>query len=42
MIVIDTDVLIEIFDRKSQKGEEALEKIVESGERIGHNCGKLT
>jgi predicted nucleic acid-binding protein len=32
MIVVDTDVLIEIFDRKSMKGEEALDKIVDSGE----------
>ncbi len=34
MIVIDTDVLIEIFDIKSKKGEEALNKIVESNENI--------
>lgn len=34
MIVIDTDVLIEIFDKKSQKGEEALNKIIESNENI--------
>lgn len=26
MMVIDTDVLIEIFDMKSKKGEEALER----------------
>jgi len=32
MIVIDTDVLIEIFDRKSAKGGEALNKILDSGE----------
>ena len=35
MIVIDTDVLIEIFDKKSGRGEEALKKVVESGEGIG-------
>ena len=35
MIVIDTDVLIEIFDKKSGKGEEALKKVIESGEGIG-------
>lgn len=35
MIVIDTDVLIEIFDKKSKKGEEALKKVIESGEGIG-------
>mgnify|MGYP005857690563 CR=1 FL=1 len=34
MIVIDTDVLIEIFDKKSKKGEEALKKIVESGDNV--------
>ncbi|MBE0513291.1 type II toxin-antitoxin system VapC family toxin [Candidatus Bathyarchaeota archaeon] len=34
MIVLDTDVLIEIFDRKSGKGDETLKKILESGENI--------
>ena len=34
MIVLDTDVLIEIFDKKSEKGDEALKKILESGEDI--------
>lgn len=34
MILLDTDVLIEIFDRKSERGEEALERILESGEDI--------
>ena len=34
MIVIDTNVLIEIFDKKSQKGDEALHKIIESNENI--------
>ncbi len=34
MIVIDTDVLIEIFDKKSKKGEKAFKKIIESGEDI--------
>jgi tRNA(fMet)-specific endonuclease VapC len=34
MIVIDTNVLIEIFDKKSQKGDEALNKIVQSNENI--------
>ena len=34
MIIIDTDVLIEIFDRKSEKGDEALKKLIESGEKI--------
>jgi len=34
MIIIDTDVLIEIFDKKSEKGDEALKKIIKSGEKI--------
>jgi len=34
MIIIDTDVLIEIFDRNSKIGDEALKKIEESGEEI--------
>jgi len=34
MIILDTDVLIEIFDKKSKKGGEALNKILESGEDI--------
>ena len=34
MIVLDTDVLIEIFDKRSVKGDEALGKLVESGEDI--------
>ena len=34
MIIIDTDVLIEIFDKGSQKGTDALEKIESSGEDI--------
>ncbi|MEM3063000.1 MAG: PIN domain-containing protein, partial [Nitrososphaerota archaeon] len=34
MIVLDTDVLIEIFDKNSVKGEEALKKIIESNESI--------
>lgn len=34
MILLDTDVLIEIFDRGSEKGDDALEAILESGEDI--------
>ena len=34
MIIIDTDVLIEIFDKKSTKGDDALKKIEQSGENI--------
>lgn len=33
-MVIDTDVLIEIFDKKSEKGDDALKKILESDENI--------
>ena len=34
MIVLDTDVLIEIFDRASERGDGALRAILESGEDI--------
>jgi len=34
MIIIDTDVLIEIFDKESVKGEEALKRLEKSGEDI--------
>ncbi len=34
MILLDTDVLIEIFDRRSERGDEALEAILGSGEDI--------
>ena len=34
MILVDTDVLIEIFDKNSKKGEDALQRIEEAGEDI--------
>jgi len=34
MIIIDTDVLIEIFDKQSIKGDLALKKIEDTGEEI--------
>ena len=34
MIILDTDVLIEIFDKESTKGDIAIEKIEEIGEDI--------
>lgn len=34
MILTDTDVLIEIFDKNSNKGAEALHRIEEAGEDI--------
>ena len=34
MIILDTDILIEIFDKKSELGGEALKKILGSGESI--------
>ena len=34
MIIVDTDVLIEIFDKESDKGETALYKLEESDEDI--------
>ena len=30
MIIIDTDVLIEIFDKKSKRGGKALEQIIKA------------
>ena len=34
MIIIDSDVLIEILDRKSDKGEQALNQTIQSQEEI--------
>lgn len=34
MMLLDTNVLIEIFDRKSNRGDEILRKITESGEDV--------
>ncbi|MFH1100604.1 MAG: type II toxin-antitoxin system VapC family toxin [Methanobacteriota archaeon] len=34
MIIVDTDVLIEIFDKHSLKGDNAIEKIEQSGEQV--------
>ena len=34
MIVLDTDVLIEIFDKRSVRGDEALSRLVERGEDV--------
>ncbi len=34
MIVLDTDVLIEIFDKHSEKGDEALQKVIECGDSV--------
>lgn len=34
MILVDTDVLIEIFDRNSKKGNDAMQKIMNAGEDI--------
>jgi tRNA(fMet)-specific endonuclease VapC len=34
LIIIDSDVLIEILDRKSQKGDQALEQTIESKEEV--------
>ena len=35
MIVLDTDVLIEIFDKHSQRGDQILERIVRKGDNVG-------
>jgi tRNA(fMet)-specific endonuclease VapC len=34
MIAVDSDVLIEILDKKSEKGAEALKRILASGEEV--------
>ncbi|MBS3802835.1 MAG: type II toxin-antitoxin system VapC family toxin [Candidatus Thermoplasmatota archaeon] len=34
MILVDTDVLIEIFDKESKKGEKALQKLKQTNENI--------
>ncbi|MBL7168215.1 type II toxin-antitoxin system VapC family toxin [Candidatus Bathyarchaeota archaeon] len=34
MIILDTDILIEIFDRDSERGDEALEAITSSSEDV--------
>jgi len=34
MIILDTDVLVEIFDRTSTKGEEILQRLLKTGEDI--------
>ena len=34
MIVIDSDVLIELLDRKSEKGDQALKQTIESKEEV--------
>lgn len=34
MIIIDTDVLIEISDRRSEKGDQVYQKIISTGEDI--------
>ncbi len=35
MIILDTDILIEIFDKRSERGDKALENILGSGDIIG-------
>lgn len=34
MIIIDTDVLIEILDKRSEKGEQIYQKIISSGDNV--------
>lgn len=34
MILVDTDVLIEIFDKNSKKGDDAMQRIANAGEDI--------
>ena len=35
MILLDTDVLIEIFDKHSQNGDQILKRILEKGDNVG-------
>ena len=39
MIILDTDILIEIIDKRSDKGDEALKRILER-EKDRHNSHK--
>jgi tRNA(fMet)-specific endonuclease VapC len=41
LIILDSDVLIEVLDRKSSKGDQALKKVVESGEKIATTAKNL-
>jgi tRNA(fMet)-specific endonuclease VapC len=34
LIIVDSDVFIEILDKKSEKGDEALKRILASGEQL--------
>jgi tRNA(fMet)-specific endonuclease VapC len=34
LIIVDSDVLIELLDRKSEKGEQALKQTIESNEEV--------
>ncbi len=34
MTILDTDVLVEILDKKSEKGEQALQKIIHAGDAV--------
>jgi len=42
MILVDTDVLIEIFDKHSTKGEKALQRLEENKEEIAITSLTLT
>jgi tRNA(fMet)-specific endonuclease VapC len=35
LILLDTDVLIEIFDKHSEKGDQVLRRILERGDSVG-------
>lgn len=34
MIILDTDVLIEIYEKRSKKGEEVFQKIISGGDEV--------
>lgn len=42
MIVLDTDVLIEILDKRSEKGQKALDRLRESGESASISITVIT
>ncbi len=41
MILLDTDVLIEIFDKHSEKGNGVLKRIIEKGDSVGSTAINL-
>ena len=40
LILLDTDVIIEVLDKKSDTGNTLMLRIIESGEKILYKFGK--